>query len=124
MEEFPSGDEGGFGHDQWVRYTRLARSAGQEAAGAQERIDNQVRVVENAVRECDLSAQTAIDAIQGVTATDGLNDGWWENWGAKILGWVAAIAEWVAAIAGILALVLCWVPVLMRRPKRSVRSSS
>ncbi|WP_371164447.1 glycohydrolase toxin TNT-related protein [Buchananella felis] len=105
-------DEGGYGHDQQVRYTRLARSARQDADAAQDRIDNQVRVVENAVRERDLAAQTAIDAIQGVTATDGLNDGWWEDYGAKVLGWIATIAEWVAAIAGILALALCWVPVL------------
>ncbi|WP_371164617.1 glycohydrolase toxin TNT-related protein [Buchananella felis] len=105
-------DEGGYGHDQYVRYTRLANSAGQDAAGAQERIDNQVRVIENAVQERDQAAQTAIDAIQRATATDGLNDGWWEDYGAKVLGWIADIAEWMANIAGILALVLCWVPVL------------
>ncbi|WP_371177039.1 TNT domain-containing protein [Buchananella felis] len=105
-------DDSGYGHDQQVRYTRLARSARQDADAAQDRIDNQVQVAQNAVRERDLAAQTAIDAIQGVTATDGLNDGWWENWGAKILGWIATIAEWVSGIAGILALVLCWVPVL------------
>ncbi|WP_371151901.1 glycohydrolase toxin TNT-related protein [Buchananella felis] len=105
-------DEGGYGHDQQVRYTRLANSAGQDAAAAQERIDNQVRVVQAAVADRDRAAQTAIDAIQGVTATDGLNDGWWEDYGAKVLGWIADIAEWVANIAGILALVLCWVPVL------------
>ncbi|WP_371151985.1 hypothetical protein [Buchananella felis] len=105
-------DDSGYGHDQQVRYTRLANSAGQEAAAAQERIDNQVRVVQAAVADRDRAAQNAIDAIQRATTTDGLNDGWWENWGAKVLGWIAAIAEWVAAIAGILALVLCWVPVL------------
>ncbi|WP_371151343.1 hypothetical protein [Buchananella felis] len=105
-------DDSGYGHDQQVRYTRLANSAGQDAAAAQERIDNQVRVVQAAVADRDRAAQTAIDAIQGVTATDGLNDGWWEDYGAKVLGWIAAIAEWVANIAGILALVLCWVPVL------------
>ncbi|WP_371174618.1 hypothetical protein [Buchananella felis] len=105
-------DDSGYGHDQQVRYTRLANSAGQEAAAAQERIDNQVRVVQAAVADRDRAAQTAIDAIQGVTATDGLNDGWWEDYGAKVLGWIADIAEWVANIAGILALVLCWVPVL------------
>ncbi|WP_371174606.1 hypothetical protein [Buchananella felis] len=105
-------DDSGYGHDQQVRYTRLARSARQDADAAQDRIDNQVRVVENAVQDRDRAAQTAIDAIQGVTATDGLNDGWWEDYGAKVLGWIADIAEWVANIAGILALVLCWVPVL------------
>ncbi|WP_371177290.1 hypothetical protein ABYF34_02335 [Buchananella felis] len=105
-------DDSGYGHDQQVRYTRLANSAGQDAAAAQDRIDNQVRVVQAAVADRDRAAQTAIDAIQGVTATDGLNDGWWEDYGAKVLGWIAVIAEWVANIAGILALVLCWVPVL------------
>ncbi|WP_371174324.1 hypothetical protein [Buchananella felis] len=105
-------DDSSYGHDQWVRYTRLANSAGQDAVDAQNRIDNQVQVVENAVQERDQAAQTAIDAIQGVTATDGLNDGWWEDYGAKLLGWIADIAEAIAGFVGLLAIALGWIPVL------------
>ncbi|WP_371164495.1 hypothetical protein ABYF32_02360 [Buchananella felis] len=105
-------DEGGFGHDQQVRYTRLARSARQDADVAQDRIDNQVQVAQNAVQERDQAAQTAIDAIQRATTTDGLNDGWWEDYGAKLLGWIADLAQAIAQFAGILAMALCWIPVL------------
>ncbi|WP_371152611.1 glycohydrolase toxin TNT-related protein [Buchananella felis] len=105
-------DDSGYGHDQQVRYTRLANSAGQEAAAAQERIDNQVQVAQNAVQERDQAAQTAIDAIQRATTTDGLNDGRWEDYGAKILGWIADLAQAIAQFAGILAMALCWIPVL------------
>ncbi|WP_371176960.1 hypothetical protein ABYF34_08200 [Buchananella felis] len=105
-------DEGGFGHDQWVRYTNLAQNAGTEAVEAQDRIDNQVQVAQNAVQERDQAAQTAIDAIQRATTTDGLNDGRWEDYGAKLLGWIADLAQAIAQFAGILAMALCWIPVL------------
>ncbi|MGN8244382.1 hypothetical protein ACTHAM_001285 [Cellulomonas soli] len=60
----------------------------------------------------DQAAQRAIDAINGSTGNDGLNDGWWENWGSAVFNAVSKIAGIVAGVAGILALVLCWVPVL------------
>lgn len=103
-------DDSGFGHDQWVRYTNLARNARAEAVEAQGRIDNQIQVVHNAIQERDQAAQAAINAIQHVTASDGLNEGWWENWGAKVIGWVATIAEWISTITGLLALVAAWIP--------------
>lgn len=103
-------DDSGFGHDQWVRYTNLARNARAEAVEAQGRIDNQIQVVHNAIQERDQAAQAAINAIQHVTASDGLNEGWWENWGSKVIGWVATIAEWISTITGLLALVAAWIP--------------
>jgi len=59
----------------------------------------------------DQAAQRAVERIDAAT-DDGLNDGWWENWGATVAHALSSVAGTIASIAGILALVLCWVPVL------------
>ncbi|WP_129583389.1 hypothetical protein [Actinomyces mediterranea] len=95
-----------------VRYTRLASAQADEAAVAQGRLDAQRQIVDQAVADRDTAAQQAIDAIEAATGADGLHDSWWDNWGAAALGWIAKISEAVAAIAGILALLVCWIPVI------------
>ncbi|MEN0130113.1 MAG: hypothetical protein AAGC49_11790, partial [Brevundimonas sp.] len=41
---------------------------------------------------------------------DGLDDGWWQDWGKAVLTTVAAVADVVANACGLLALAFCWVP--------------
>ncbi|MGH3384933.1 MAG: hypothetical protein ACRDO1_10180 [Nocardioidaceae bacterium] len=59
----------------------------------------------------DTAATTAAKAIEDVIGTDGLEDGFWDNFGG-FLKKLGDIASMVAMVAGILALVLCWVPVI------------
>ncbi len=94
---------------KWEKKEDAAERAGSQAAGA---VAAQKRVVERAVDDRDAAARTAIEAINSTTSNDGLNDSWWDDWGAKLTEWVAKVAEAVAAIAGILALALCWIPVI------------
>jgi hypothetical protein len=68
--------------------------------------------LERAVDLRDTAARRAIDAIEGATDKDGLDDGWWENWGSKVAHWVSDVAGAIAAVAGILSLFLGWVPIL------------
>lgn len=68
--------------------------------------------LERAVDLRDTAARRAIDAIEGVTGDDGLDDGWWENWGSKVANWVSDVAGVIAAVAGVLSLFLGWVPIL------------
>lgn len=60
----------------------------------------------------DRAAQAAIESIDGATSGDGLNDGWWENWGSKVSSWVSNVAGIISAVTGIASLFLGWVPIL------------
>jgi hypothetical protein len=95
--------------DKWEKKEAAAKADAAHAAGA---VAAQKRVVEQAVSERDRAARTAIEAISASTSNDGLNDGLWENWGAKFLTALAEIAEIVATVCGILALLVCWIPVI------------
>jgi len=68
--------------------------------------------LDDAVVARDVAAARAADAIRATTSSDKLNDGIWEDWGSKVAHFLSDLAGAVAAVAGILALVLCWVPVL------------
>lgn len=68
--------------------------------------------LEEAVAARDQAARQAIEAIDGATGSDGLNDGWWENWGSKVTHLVSEVFGTIAAIAGIATLFLGWVPIL------------
>jgi len=70
------------------------------------------RLVEDAVAERDAAATTAADRIQDIVDGDDLNDSWWDNWGADLLGAITDIAGWVSTIAGVLALCVSWIPVI------------
>lgn len=86
-----------------------ARSAVTSADVALSRARNDLQ---DATDLRDRAARQAIDAIDQVTGSDGLDDSWWDDWGSKIVHAVSNIAGIVASVAGILSLVLCWVPVL------------
>jgi len=98
--------------DEAATYTRLATTAHNSAVEAESVVTTQKGIVDQAVSDRNVAAQAAIDRIKDVIKNDGLNDGFWENWGSKIVTWISKIAEVISQIAGILALVLCWVPVL------------
>ncbi|WP_371177131.1 hypothetical protein ABYF34_00685 [Buchananella felis] len=110
--DYDPGTEEPGAYDSHVRYTRLASQADQDAVAAQGTIDNQAILVAEAVEQRDRAADDAISRIQRATSADGLADGIWENWGARFFEWVEAISAWVASVVGLLALVLCWVPIL------------
>ena len=95
-----------------ARYLRLARENRADASAARSVVATQQNVIRDAVADRDAAAQSAIGQIEEITSADGLRDSWWDNWGSKVVGWIAKVAEFVASVAGILALVLCWVPVL------------
>jgi len=98
--------------EQQERYEKQERAAKADADQAAGAVGAQRSAVTDAVSDRNQAAQTAIDSIKEITANDGLNDSWWDDWGANLTEWVAKIAEAVAAIAGILALLVCWIPVV------------
>ncbi len=59
----------------------------------------------------DRAAEEAIGAFNDAIDS-GPKDGWWDNWGADLFAIISEVASIVAAITGVLALVLCWVPIL------------
>lgn len=94
------------------KYSRRAAEERSAAADARSTIAAQQTVVQQAVADRDAAARTAIDGINMATESDGLNDGWWENWGAKLTKILAKICEFVSMVTGILALLVCWIPVI------------
>ena len=95
--------------EKYAKQEQAAKADASQAAGA---VSAQQTVVADAVADRNQAAQTAISSINEITANDGLNDSWWDDWGAKLTEWVAKIAEAIATIAGILALLVCWIPVI------------
>ncbi len=95
--------------DKWEKKEAAAKA---DAAHSSSVVAAQKQVVEQAVTDRDTAARTAIEAITSSTSNDGLNDSWWDDWGAKLTEWIATIAEAIATIAGILALLVCWIPVI------------
>lgn len=91
-------------------YRRLASNARDAEQSAKNRVASQKRVVDSVVQIWGRAARQAIEVIEAVTETDGLNDTWWDRWGAGLVAAIAGFAEKLAMIAGILALVFCWVP--------------
>ena len=98
--------------EQAVRYSGLVQES-QRIMNSKDAEINRLRTddLAAAIQRRDDAADAAIAAIDRAT-DDGLNDGWWENWGADIVSIISNVAGTIAAIAGIAALVLCWVPVL------------
>ena len=56
----------------------------------------------------DTAAEKAASRIQQITSSDGLNDTWWDDWGAKL----TELLDKISAIAGILALVVAFIPII------------
>jgi hypothetical protein len=86
-----------------------ARTAVSDADAALDRARSEL---EQVVADRDRAARVAMDKIDGAVGHDGLNDGWWQNWGADVAAKVSQVAGTIAAVAGIASLFLGWVPIL------------
>ena len=92
-----------------------AQKAADKAADYVTTADGELRAAQqewhDALDDKNDAATVAIAAIKEVVdgkKSHGLNDGWWDNWGSKVLDVVKVICE----IAGFLSIFLSWVPIL------------
>lgn len=83
-----------------------ARADREAAERALERVQDDL---DRAVASRDAAAELAATAIRAAMH-DGLDDGWWQNWGKELVQVIAALADSISNIAGILALITACVP--------------
>ncbi|MFC8796918.1 polymorphic toxin-type HINT domain-containing protein [Promicromonospora sp. NPDC057138] len=95
-----------------AEYQRQADQAGNDAEQASSTISTARGTVESAVSDRDRAAEHAVDRIEDITSSDDLNDGWWDNWGSKLVAAIADIADMISTIAGILAIIVAFIPVV------------
>ncbi|MGL5811276.1 MAG: putative T7SS-secreted protein [Nocardioides sp.] len=69
-------------------------------------------LLEGAIADRDRAAQRAADAIDEVRDSGDLNDGWWDNWGCKVISAIQKIASTISMVCGILALAVGWIPII------------
>jgi hypothetical protein len=93
-------------------YQQKADQAGGDAEQAQSTISSAQGTIESAVSDRNRAADHAVDQIEEITSSDDLNDGWWDNWGSKLVAAIADIADMISTIAGILAIVVAFIPVV------------
>jgi hypothetical protein len=93
-------------------FQQKADQAGGDAEQAQSTINSAQGSIESAVSDRDRAANHAVDQIEEITSSDDLNDGWWDNWGSKLVAAIADIADMISTIAGILAIVVAFIPVV------------
>jgi hypothetical protein len=93
-------------------YEQKAEQAGGDADQAAGIISSAKSTVESAVSDRDRAAEHAIDRIEEITSSDDLNDGWWDDWGSKLVAAIADIADMISTIAGILAIIVAFIPVV------------
>jgi hypothetical protein len=95
-----------------VQYRNLATQHEGNAQQASSQVTAAQNDVQAASGDRDRAAETAKDDIQDFISHDGLKDGWWDNWGSKVVSAITDVAGWVSTIAGVLALAVCWIPVV------------
>jgi hypothetical protein len=98
--------------EQKPEYQRLADRYADQADAAAGAVASARSTVETAVADRDRAAERAISRIQDIVSDDGLNDGWWEDWGSDLVAAITDVAGWVSTITGVLALAVCWIPVV------------
>lgn len=95
--------------------TALTRAAGNAEADISAALGD-LQAAQNLCRDAmanrDEAARRAVALIREVEDSGDLNDGWWDNWGANVVGRITAIAGAVAAIAGVAALLVGWIPIV------------
>ncbi|MFD2024232.1 polymorphic toxin-type HINT domain-containing protein [Promicromonospora aerolata] len=95
-----------------AEYQQKAQQAGGDADQAAGVLSSARSTVESAVSDRDRAAGHAMDQIEEITSSDDLNDGWWDNWGSKLVAAIADIADMISTIAGILAIIVAFIPVV------------
>lgn len=77
---------------------------------------NALQTAENLLHQAeslrDEKAEAAARSIDLVDDSGDLNDGWWDNHGAKIVAFISEVAGWVSLVCGILALAVGWIPII------------
>jgi hypothetical protein len=87
-------------------------SAERDATDAEDRLAIARGKLAEATADRDRAAERAAQAINDIIDHDGLRDGWWDNWGAKLTNIVADVAGTIATVCGILSLVVGWIPIV------------
>ncbi|GAB2478440.1 hypothetical protein GCM10027063_19870 [Promicromonospora xylanilytica] len=95
-----------------AEYEQKAQQASGDADQAAGVLASAKSTVETAVSDRDRAAGHAVDQIEEITSSDDLNDGWWDNWGSKLVAAIADIADMISTIAGILAIIVAFIPVV------------
>jgi hypothetical protein len=95
-----------------AEYEQKAQQADGEADQAAGAISSAKSDIESAVSDRNRAADHAIDRIEEITSSDDLNDGWWEDWGSKLVAAIADIADMISTIAGILAIIVAFIPIV------------
>ncbi|WP_166848276.1 hypothetical protein [Isoptericola sp. BMS4] len=94
------------------QWERLAAQLGGDADAANGTVAAARAEIDSAVDVRDRAAQRAIGEIEDITSHDGLDDGWWDDWGADLVAAITDIAGWVSTVAGVLAIAVSWIPVV------------
>lgn len=98
--------------EQRREYQQQADRADGDADEAAATISSARSTVESAVSDRDRAADDAISRIEEITGSDDLNDGWWDDWGSKVVAAIADVADMISTIAGILAIVVAFIPIV------------
>jgi hypothetical protein len=98
--------------EQRREYQQQADRADGDADEAAATISSARSTVETAVSDRNRAADDAISRIEDITGSDDLNDGWWEDWGSKVVAAIADVADMISTIAGILAIVVAFIPIV------------
>ncbi|WP_229738459.1 polymorphic toxin-type HINT domain-containing protein, partial [Isoptericola cucumis] len=93
-------------------YAQQAQAAGGNADDANGQVAAARSTIETATSDRDRAAGDAISRIEDITSGDDLNDGWWDDWGSKVVAAIADIADMVSMVAGLLAVVVAFIPVV------------
>lgn len=101
--------------DDLTRLRRTLSSARGDRDDADAALAAARRKLQAATADRDRAASQAAGIVRDAMKADGLKDSWWKNFTAAIAPYceiISKIAGIIASVAGILALALCWVPVL------------
>jgi hypothetical protein len=94
--------------DTQRRYQNLVDDFQDDIDRADATISQAQADIRQAQTSRDQAAEQAVSQIQEITGSDGLNDSWWDNWGAKL----TSILDAISAITGMLALVVQFIPII------------
>ena len=95
--------------DDLAARTRDLEDARSEQDAAQQALDRAVADLDVARTRAAAAAQTAAATIREAL-DDGLDDGWWQDWGKDACRAIASVADSLSNVFGVLAAVFAFVP--------------